>query len=189
MIFPLPYSSYVSSIGQPTLSTHSRLVLLAALTYLQGNQTETVALIAEKTFGSKQHLTAVLMQEFLLAHGVEQARIKVHLQTANNTYQQLRVLKSLVGQKQVTLIAFEFHAQRVKVIAKNLKLNATVLSVENLLKSNVMARQEVDELNNSKAMRLNKFKENWLLTLARLDKFGLMSKIFSTLLGPRKPLA
>lgn len=188
MIYPLPYSSYINTSGEPVLSQHSILALLASLEYLKLHQDEAIMLVAEQTFGHKSHKTTDLMQQFFIEHKVNIQNIRTVEKVANNTYEQLEAIRQIVGDEVVTLIAFAFHVPRIKVISRRLGLNIYILTVEELLKDNLELSNKIKEINSSPKMQRVLRMEKLFLKLAKLDTNGLVPKTYSFLFGSRTPL-
>lgn len=179
--FPLPYSSYKPKSGPITLTTHSKLVLESLLAVLAAG--DSTILLGEQTYQSPGDTTARLMESFLLARGMEKQYIRMVSETRNNTWQQLAELKKQINNEPVTLIAFQFHAPRVALIAKRLELCFTIVLVEDVLKNNF----DLGKL--QQANRKIILSEYILRLLAYVDVRGTLQNFYTNHVGPRAPLA
>lgn len=180
LYFPLPYSSKGPLNGPAELTTHSQLVLLALLATMTPG--DTVILIGEQTYQDPAHLTAELMETFLLHNGIAKENIETIPTARNNTWQQLAELKKQIGNEPVTLIAFRFHAPRVQRTASRLGLRFSILLMEDILKNNSVV-EKVRQAN--KKILLHEYV---LRLLAYIDTRGVLQNSYTNHFGPRAPL-
>lgn len=184
-LFPLPYSSELHN-SKAQLSWHSQVVLLATMQYVKQQPDAEIILIGEQTYGSTTHKTVEPMKEFLLAHGFPETQIIYNEKVCNNTYLQLQELKKEILDDPITLVAFKFHAKRIKLIGSRVGLRFSIRTVEDIVKNSEGLRSMQHSLN--KQPFFIKAYELFLYLLALLDTRGAFQNWYSKKFGPRAPL-
>lgn len=131
----MPYSSNVNSKGQIRLSYWSDQSVNAGFSLYKQGLSDRIVIPGESVFGKDNTSTTELMVEYLLRKGVPHKNI-VAMDNLNNTAFQLEAIKKLQTERhwhKLTVVATNWHKDRVKQVLEKMHISADTREVESIL--------------------------------------------------------